>query len=175
MTFYLIVAAALVIVFAYRINRLENKTNDLFRLHDCVDSFMKEQVPLTKKILNALNNTITDVEILKQQATKGIQVTATAYNATEAQCDDTPTITASNQKVRPGIIALSRDLEKSLGLKFGDIVMLDGEVIGLFEFQDRMNKRKKKSVDIFMEKYEDAKEFGVKKAILKVAFRINKA
>jgi len=73
-------------------------------------------------------------------------VKVTGYNATVKQCDSTPNITASNKKVRLGMIAVSRDLEKKYNLKFGDFVYLEG--YGLFEFQDRLHKRKTKQVDI---------------------------
>jgi 3D (Asp-Asp-Asp) domain-containing protein len=89
----------------------------------------------------------------------GIEVKVTAYSPTIDQCDDTPFITASNQRVRDGIVALSRDLEKEFKFKFGDLVTLDG--IGVFEFQDRMHPRWERKVDVFMWKRQDALEFGV--------------
>lgn len=95
-----------------------------------------------------------------------IPVTVTAYSADIAQTDSTPNITASNKKVAPGYVALSRDLEKDYGLKFGDMVHLDG--FGTFEFQDRMHKRKTRQVDIFMEQKKDAVQFGIKRTILKI-------
>ena len=96
----------------------------------------------------------------------GIPIAVTAYSPTKDQTDSTPNITASMQKVRPGIIALSRDLEKDLGLKFGDFVIIEG--YGIFEFQDRMHKRWKKKADIFMWDRAKALEFGKKIARLYV-------
>jgi 3D (Asp-Asp-Asp) domain-containing protein len=87
----------------------------------------------------------------------------TAYNPVSDQTDDTPFITASADYVRDGIVALSYDLERTLELEFGDIVVLetrDGKFLGEFEFQDRMNKRWRNKVDIFMWKVQDAKKFG---------------
>jgi 3D (Asp-Asp-Asp) domain-containing protein len=89
---------------------------------------------------------------------KKINVTLTAYNATKAQCDDTPFTTASSIRVREGIVALSRDLEKRYNLKFGDLIYIEG--IGLFEFQDRMHRRWKNKVDIFMWSRQRAIQFG---------------
>ena len=40
-----------------------------------------------------------------------VHVTLTAYSARKCETDSTPTITASGKKVRPGIVALSRDME----------------------------------------------------------------
>jgi 3D (Asp-Asp-Asp) domain-containing protein len=92
-----------------------------------------------------------------------VPVHITAYNPVPGQTDDTPFITASADYVRDGIVALSRDLETTLELEFGDIVVLetrDGEFLGEFEFQDRMNKRWRNKVDIFMWKVKDARKFG---------------
>ncbi len=89
-----------------------------------------------------------------------IIVTVSAYNPLPGQTDSTPLITASNQAVRQGICALSRDLEKWFNLRFGDLIYLEG--IGTCEFQDRMNKRKRNQVDLFMWNEIDAVEFGIK-------------
>jgi len=87
-----------------------------------------------------------------------IPIVVTAYSPTKDQCDDDPLITASNIRVRDGIIALSRDLEKDLNLKFGDRVSIEG--VGEFEFQDRMNRRWLRKADIFMWSREEALRFG---------------
>jgi len=94
-------------------------------------------------------------------------VKATAYNAMPGQTDDTPTICAWGDKVRPGIIAVSRDLEKQ-GLTRGREVNIQG--FGKMVVLDRMHKRKKNQIDIFMETYEDAIEFGVKE--LKITWNL---
>jgi len=87
-------------------------------------------------------------------------VKATAYNAEASQTDDTPDICAWGDKVRPGIIAISRDLEK-LGLTRGKEVEVEG--LGTFVVLDRMHKRKTNQIDIFMESKQDALEFGIQK------------
>lgn len=91
----------------------------------------------------------------------GVPVTITAYNPVEAQTDTTPNITASNKEVRHGMIALSRDLEKDFGFEFGDLITIYN--VGVFEFEDRMNKRWKRRVDILMKNKDDAKKFGEQK------------
>lgn len=95
-----------------------------------------------------------------------IPVVVTAYNPIECQTDSTPYLTASNKPVRPGIVALSRDLEEEIGFVFGDTVVLEG--LGSFIFEDRMNKRWKRRVDILMSSREDAKKFGRKHSYLVV-------
>ncbi len=62
-------------------------------------------------------------ELQERKVTK-ITVKVTKYNAVPEQTDDTPTITASNKTIKRGVVALSRDLEEELGLKFGDKVYL---------------------------------------------------
>jgi len=93
-----------------------------------------------------------------------IPVEVTAYTARPEETDDTPTITASGQQVRLGIVALSRDLEHEFGLQFGDMVEIEG--LGVFEFQDRMNRRIKRGVDIFFNSYRKAIQFGRKNGTL---------
>jgi 3D (Asp-Asp-Asp) domain-containing protein len=90
-------------------------------------------------------------------------VKATAYNATAQQTDSTPTICAWGDKIRPGIIAVSRDLEK-LGLTRGTKVHIEG--IGTRIVLDRMHRRKKNQIDIYMEDYNDAVNFGIKKVTI---------
>jgi 3D (Asp-Asp-Asp) domain-containing protein len=94
---------------------------------------------------------IQDLEII-------LPVEVTAYNADPKQTDSTPNITASGQQVREGICALSRDIEKEYGLKFGDKIEIIG--LGIFEFRDRMNKRIKKGVDVFKKSLGEALQIG---------------
>ena len=86
-----------------------------------------------------------------------IEVTITAYTPTYKECDNDPHITSSMKKVRFGFVALSRDLEQKLGLKFGDMILIP------FEFQDRMNKKWKNRIDIFMHSEKSAIKFGKRK------------
>ena len=85
-------------------------------------------------------------------------VRATAYNAVPQQTDSTPEICAWGDKVKPGIIAISRDLEQ-IGLTRGKEVHVEG--IGKRVVMDRMHHRKRNQIDLYMERYEDAVEFGV--------------
>jgi len=85
-------------------------------------------------------------------------VRATAYNAVPEQTDSTPEICAWGDKVQPGIIAISRDLEQ-IGLTRGKEVHVEG--IGKRVVMDRMHYRKRNQIDLYMERYEDAVEFGV--------------
>jgi 3D (Asp-Asp-Asp) domain-containing protein len=75
-------------------------------------------------------------------------------------------VTASGLRVKEGIVAVSRDLERSLNLDFGDRVLLHG--LGVFEFQDRMANRCHKKVDIFMDCKKKAVRFGVRRYVVLV-------
>lgn len=69
------------------------------------------------------------------------------YTASPDETDDTPTITASNQEVRPGIVANNC-------LPFGTKVSIDGEML---EVQDRMNRRYGcEHFDVFVETKSEA-------------------
>lgn len=79
-------------------------------------------------------------------------VTLTSYNPVEAQCDDTPLITADGTKIdlnklKKGEIrycAVSRDLLWCL--PYGSILEIEGH--GLYEVRDTMNERFNHCIDI---------------------------
>jgi len=88
----------------------------------------------------------------------------TVYNPVSRQCDRTPLVTASNQrinetKLRSGTIrwmALSRDLLKRWGghIHFGDTISLnsgDPVIDGLWVVQDTMNRRFKNHGDLLFD------------------------
>jgi 3D (Asp-Asp-Asp) domain-containing protein len=91
-------------------------------------------------------------------------VTVTAYSYNGGQHPHN--ITASGRKVKEGMVAVSRDLERTLNLDFGDRVLLHG--LGVFEVQDRMASRQRKKVDLFMNSDSKARRFGVKRHIVLV-------
>lgn len=98
---------------------------------------------------------------------QSLEVTATAFTSSRSETDSTPNITAWGDRLKPGMkcIAVSRDLIK-LGLKHNTKVKiegLDGEYIVL----DKMNKRWKKKIDIYMGKdRKKALEWGKKKVTI---------
>jgi 3D (Asp-Asp-Asp) domain-containing protein len=87
-----------------------------------------------------------------------VPVTITAYTPRPQECDSTPYTTAFMTKVREGIVGLSRDLESDFGFKHSDEITLHG--FGTFVFEDRMNKRWKRRVDVFMFSLKEARQFG---------------
>ena len=89
-------------------------------------------------------------------------VTVTAYH----HCPGSKGITASGQRVKTGMIAVSRDLERNLNLDFGDQVLLHG--FGIFAVQDRMASRWSKKVDVYLDSQEKARRFGVRRYVVLV-------
>ncbi|SDJ69961.1 3D domain-containing protein [Microbulbifer yueqingensis] len=101
---------------------------------------------------------------------KTMVVDATAYNSVPGQTDDDPWVAAWNNRLRPGqkVIAVSRDLEKH-GLTNGAKVKIEG-LPGTYTVRDRMNKRFKNRIDVWMEKdIKKARSWGKKK--LKIVFK----
>ena len=80
-----------------------------------------------------------------------LRVTATAYSSHRGQTDKTPFLAAWNNRIRPGmkIIAVSRDMLTRYGLRNGSKVRIGG-LRGLYTVRDKMNKRYKKRIDIYM-------------------------
>ena len=94
---------------------------------------------------------------------KTIKVMVTAYSSTVEQTDSTPFITASNKKVRNGIVANNL-------LAFGTNVRFP-ELFGerIFQVEDRMHKRKGNyHVDVWFESTADAIKFGIKTTTLEI-------
>lgn len=102
--------------------------------------------------------------LLNNERIKGLArrkvVTVTAYSARECETDSTPFITASNSPVRPGIVAVSRDLFEN-GWVFGKKVYIKN--MGVFVIDDLMAESKREHLDIFMYDPRQAEHFGVKK------------
>ncbi len=80
-----------------------------------------------------------------------LKVIATAYTSHPNQTDKTPFLAAWNNRIRPGmkIIAVSPDLIKKYKLTNGVKVRIKG-LKGVFTVRDKMNKRFKRRIDIYM-------------------------
>ena len=95
-------------------------------------------------------------EAKKSRMVRGIgkrklRVTATAYSSHSSQTDKTPFLAAWNNRIRPGmkIIAVSRDMLTTYGLRNGSKVRIGG-LSGYYTVRDKMNKRYRKRIDIYM-------------------------
>lgn len=82
-------------------------------------------------------------------------ITATAYSATPGH-----RITASGARVRPGFVAVSRDLRNLMG----QTVTLHG--LGRFRVADLMHHRFRRRVDIYLSSTAAAKKFGKQRLTL---------
>ncbi|MDP2696070.1 MAG: hypothetical protein Q8O87_02340 [bacterium] len=122
---------------------------------------------LTKSVAAAFESAVWDTTLYDHPAliAKRLTVTLTAYSSTPDQTDDTPFITASNKRVRDGIVAANF-------LPFGTKIMVP-ELFGdkIFVVEDRMHRRFSDRVDIWFAERADAKRFGRRQAdILVLAY-----
>ncbi|MBI5811643.1 MAG: 3D domain-containing protein [Meiothermus silvanus] len=108
------------------------------------------------------------------QAPRTYILTATAYTSSVRETDPTPHITATGARTRIGIVAVSRDLLRTL--PYGSKVRLDdlGTVRGgrgqfnylfrdtVFVVEDTMNPRKRNHIDVWLPDRSTAFRFGVR-------------
>ncbi|WP_174405306.1 3D domain-containing protein [Desulfovibrio subterraneus] len=104
----------------------------------------------------ALKISMANKDTIKSMQRKKI-VRVTAYSPRLEETDETPLITASNRKVRHGIVAVSRDLFDQ-GWVFGRKIYI--KKLGIFTIEDLMAGSKRNQIDIFMFDTEQALHFG---------------
>jgi 3D (Asp-Asp-Asp) domain-containing protein len=104
---------------------------------------------LSTKILLVVLMLIPCVLVAKERHNKE-HVTITAYNSVRSQTDGNPTIAAWGDRLKPGmkVVAVSHDLMKR-GLTRGKKIKIKG-LKGQYVVLDRMSKRWKKRIDIYM-------------------------
>jgi hypothetical protein len=78
----------------------------------------------------------------------GLRVTVGAYSPRRTATPGPPRATAAGAPVPAGMVALSLDVERALGVEIGDRIVLDG--LGTFVFHARMASHKRRHVDIGM-------------------------
>ncbi|MBC9795089.1 3D domain-containing protein [Sinomicrobium sp. FJxs] len=97
-----------------------------------------------------------------------LEVTAMAYNSVNSQTKrGDPTLTAWGDKLKPGMksIAVSHDLIK-MGLGHNTKVKIEG-LAGVYVVKDKMNKRWKKKIDIYMgQDVKAARKWGRRKVTI---------
>ena len=114
-------------------------------------------------ILLVLTSSCVDRDVVECDQ-KTFKVTATAYNSLAYQTNSDPNITAFGDSLKPGLryIAVSRDLIDS-GLVHNTVVKIEG-FDSLYIVKDKMNKRWKKRIDIYMGvDVKKAKKWGKRK------------
>ncbi|WP_293912202.1 hypothetical protein [Deinococcus sp.] len=89
-------------------------------------------------------------------------VSATAYSSDVGQTDNSPFVTATGTRVRPGVIALSRDLLRTF--PYGSRVTIQdaGGVLNgrVFIVEDTMNARLRNTIDVWMGSRRQAYQWG---------------
>lgn len=90
------------------------------------------------------------ITFLVLESRRSLEVTATAYTSRAAETSGDPYLAAWNNRLTPGekAIAVSRDLLE-LGLTNGVKVRIEG-LPGLYTVRDKMSKRWKRRIDIYM-------------------------
>jgi len=136
-----------------------------YLLHLLYKRFIRKNSVLRRRILNglrifviitlflAVSTIASSAKHLGFKVIFSATTTATAYNSMEWQCDSTPWITASGTRCREGVIAANH-------LPIGTKVLIEGFGGQVFIVEDRMNRRYKKRIDIWMREYDDALRFG---------------
>ncbi|MGE4265709.1 MAG: hypothetical protein AB7E46_14695 [Desulfovibrio sp.] len=125
---------------------------------------LKTTAPASEYRAEVARLIVTDQEYLnrlEKQSRPVSMVTVTAYNADPAQTDSDPEIAASMRRVRPGTIAVSRDLFNK-GWVFGRKVRIEG--LGIYEINDLMAARHDKAIDVFIGCNQRAQAFGKRRA-----------
>jgi LysM repeat protein len=109
---------------------------------------VKKAKELTRKVKKLTKK---KVKMIRGFGKHKLRVTATAYSSHRNQTDSTPFLAAWNNRIRPGmkIIAVSRDMLTRYGLRNGSRVRIGG-LRGYYTVRDKMNKRYKKRIDIYM-------------------------
>ena len=87
-----------------------------------------------------------------------VKISVTAYSLKE--CYHNKGKTASGEFVKPGMVAVSSDLERK-GLKIGTKIKISD--MGTFVVKDRTSRKNRGNVDIYMHSYGKALRFGRQK------------
>jgi len=98
---------------------------------------------------------------------QSLKVTASAYTSSVGETDSTPNLAAWGDTLKPGMksIAVSRDLI-DMGLTHNQDVRIEG-FEGTYRVLDKMNKRWKKKIDIYMgNDVKKARQWGKQEVVI---------
>ena len=114
----------------------------------CADSYRASDVTPSEAIAAAEKKDLFELTGVGKK--RVLTVTASAYNSLRGRTVGNPSITAWGDKLRPGMkaIAVSRDLQR-MGLGHRTEVKIKG-LPGTYMVLDRMGKRWRKKIDIYM-------------------------
>lgn len=135
--------------------------SEISTLKYTMGALMDEQAELRALLLDSGCMVVSGGEL-------AVQLIATGYSSCVFETDDTPFVTASNTRTRPGIVALSRDLltryDSQAPFNFGDTVHVTG--MGDFLVEDSMHPRWNRRVDFWFPSRTRARTFGVRKIVV---------
>ncbi len=147
-------ANILVVILVLTINMRINEANAAWDYKDII-TFISNNPEIRQNLL-LITGSDSFMSINAPVEPKTMKVVLTAYSSTPDQTDDTPFITASNTRVRDGVVA-ANFLEFGTQIKipsiFGDKV---------FTVEDRMAKKHDGKIDIWFPERHQAKKFGIK-------------
>jgi 3D (Asp-Asp-Asp) domain-containing protein len=132
-------------------HRIQEQSGEMGRLESDIRQGY-QTMDLVRRM--ALNNHA-DLQDMQRKRT----LTVTAYSPRRKETDSTPGLTATNSRVRPGIVAVSRDLFDN-GWVFGRKVYIKN--YGVYTIDDLMHERKTDQIDIFIPDTRQALQFGRK-------------
>lgn len=110
-------------------------------------------INLDKHQVDEIKKEIVDTQKKAEESPEWIKVTdhaiGTVYNAVPAQCKKDCSTTSNNFRLNlknpqsHRIVAIERTMEKKWGIKQGDLIKVEGagDLDGIWQVQDRMNKR----------------------------------
>ncbi|MDZ7726630.1 MAG: hypothetical protein U5L75_03565 [Candidatus Campbellbacteria bacterium] len=140
-------------------------------------------IPEVEVVRNATELPVPEVQV-------AYVLRSTAYNSVSGQTDSTPNITATGERTQHGIVALSRDMLEMFPygttVKILDIRSMDGAPNGCgatpktierlptlpglspgeFRVADTMHPRKQRQVDVWLDRVEYARNWGVCEVVL---------
>ena len=113
----------------------------------CEDHHISDETK--KEVLSAVNDMPEETNPMADWKLVDSKTIATVYNAVPAQCNGDFGHTASmfrlnlNDVLSQRVIAMERTYMQKLGLKYGDVVYIEGtgKYDGVWQVQDTMNKR----------------------------------
>jgi 3D (Asp-Asp-Asp) domain-containing protein len=105
------------------------------------------------------------VSIRNISSKQRIAATVTAYTPAPRENGGrgTKSGTAIGTRIRPGIVAVSRDLLRS-GWSFGDKIHIEG--LGVFTIEDTMHQRHRRTIDVAVPNMAEAEKIGKRRDIV---------
>ncbi len=142
---------AIFLLFTFAETSVAQEIPEKYRVHLDFSKLAKKlsnSYEITKNPSHKFSKT---VKSKKTRFTHSLKVRASAYNSLRGQTDRTPNLAAWGDRLYPGkkVIAVSRDLLTKYGLKHNTVVKIKG-LPGTYRVQDKMNKRFRKKIDIYM-------------------------